>query len=380
MRLNLWPWAGRNVVVNNNFDGPPPFIGGGCCGGGWMEKLMMFNMFNATMQNMTNNIVNVFGRKQQQPIPYYNPQQPMGFYPGVALSNGAGGYNPYMNDGAGSAADMKNLQTYASAYSKQCKIDPLYNTDGSIKGYLVTGKDGKHTSVDSGDVENLAAKLQELYPDEEEKTEDKTEDKTEVKAKDEVEAKTEPKAEDDAEVKAESKAEEKTEAKTEVKADNSAKTEESNKAEDVKENAEVKTVESKTEPKRKYYKGKAPDGYEWTKYSQLSDNGKKQFKVGMYLGEILKKLALEDNDANRKLLKDANPTAIDDEGKLVNLKKFDLLEKRLQMPNSFVNACKRNSSYGGGVIYKGYSHKDAQSVWNVLPVSEKLAYLQSINK
>lgn len=72
--------------------------------------------------------------------------------------------------------------------------------------------------------------------------------------------------------------------------------------------------------------------YHWSTYKQLNHNSKKLFEVGMTAEQVLyksipaaKNWSQEDKDKYIQYIKDVNPTAIDKDGKVVNLDKLDLI-------------------------------------------------------
>ena len=72
--------------------------------------------------------------------------------------------------------------------------------------------------------------------------------------------------------------------------------------------------------------------YHWSTYKQLDHNSKKLFEVGMTAEQVLyksipaaKNWSQGDKDKYIQYIKDVNPTAIDKDGKVVNLDKLDLI-------------------------------------------------------
>jgi len=112
MRVNWWPWYGRNdVIINNNYSGYTPNFTH-CCGGGMNSlfgTMMKFNMINSFFNMAMNNIFPNKSQQQQQAVPPFACQYYPTMYPGLYFQNGMGG--------AGAAADGLGGAGMSGAYS-----------------------------------------------------------------------------------------------------------------------------------------------------------------------------------------------------------------------------------------------------------------------
>lgn len=112
MRVNWWPWYGRNdVIINNNYSGYTPNYTH-CCGGGMNSlfgTMMKFNMINSFFNMAMNNIFPNKSQQQQQAVPPFACQYYPTMYPGLYFQNGMGG--------AGVAADGLGGAGMSGAYS-----------------------------------------------------------------------------------------------------------------------------------------------------------------------------------------------------------------------------------------------------------------------
>ena len=138
---NIFGFPGTTVINNNFGKGYGGYGFGHDCGNTGMPKWMAWCMGGGMIMQM-------FG------------QMLGAIFPG---RDGAGGTVGGADQNK-VATDKANMQSYANSYKDSCTISAQYNTDGTFKGFIITDKETKqrHT-VDSGSVDDLQAKLQELY-------------------------------------------------------------------------------------------------------------------------------------------------------------------------------------------------------------------------
>lgn len=328
--VNWWPWTNSGVSIKIFNNGNNGQMGCGGCGQPWMSPFMRslfcFQIANNFLSQTAANIGNILrrdgagGAAPSQPLPFnqfYAPQQQQGFFPYVNFSNyGAQGY-PMMgygqfgqygfnSDGRGGAAQMRNLQTFAESYKDKCTIAPLYDDNGNIKSYLITGKDGNRTTFE-GSAEELGNKLAELYP---------------------AKAGTAERAEEN---------DEETSVRTSRESDGDDTTVRASEETDNTDGADG-VGDDPPKAEKKFKKGdlsKYTPAHEWKNYNQLTDEQKKKFKDGMTLEELRKTLMFswDDHEEIYTYLRDANPTAIVDD-KVVNVEKLTLPVRKSNPTNS----------------------------------------------
>lgn len=111
--------------------------------------------------------------------------------------------------------------------------------------------------------------------------------------------------------------------------------------------------------------------YHWSTYKQLDHNSKKLFEVGMTAEQVLyksipaaKNWSQEDKDKYIQYIKDVNPTAIDKDGKVVNLDKLDLIlvNQKSKEKTTRPNFGKYHS--GKLELYTGYTFDTNYIKWN----------------
>lgn len=262
-------------VINNNLWTPVPWgfgCGGHQCNGGnnWMQKMFGYQMLFNMMQNI--------GRCYATP-----PQQQGGFYPGLYLGGGGGGaampqnYEEYLQQ----QQDAQSLTELKSAYSE-------FNIRKIGDRYFAYLKSDKTQRIEADSIDELMDGLNEYVDQNPDKFKAKPATRTEHEGEGDIEH-------------------------HEVADDKSVTP-----AGDAPGNTQ-------TQRGNKFRLPQAPQGYEWKNYTNLSDRS--GYTKDMTLDAVLDKLGLEKNDANRQLLRDANPNGIKND-KVADVNKLTLLVKK----------------------------------------------------
>ena len=284
----FWGNSGSNIRINNNFGFPciPPMMPSGyCCGGNNSLSIMM--MMNSMMQ---------------QALPYWNFSK---------------------SEGAGSSDSTQTSLTTDRFSSTRQSMDQLGYTQAAGYGLYLDengnviyhyNKDGKDITATS--MAELTSKIAST------KSEGAGGSGSTESLEDSIVAPSET-ATSDSSVATDS-------------TDSTGSAEESGEASDTDSSAQA-TKSSK----RKYSRGDVGKGFEWTTMSNLSDNelktkiNDKGCKTVIGLMKILfpsyfegKTDAYIKGSQYYKLLMNANPSAIDDNGNIVNKNKLDIVVKK----------------------------------------------------
>lgn len=263
-------------VINNNLWTPVPWgfgCGGHQCNGdnNWMQKMFGYQMLFNMMQNI--------GRCYATP-----PQQQGGFYPGLYLGGGGGGaampqnYEEYLQQ----QQDAQSLTELKSAYSE-------FNIRKIGDRYFAYLKSDKTQRVEADTIDELMDGLNEYV--------DNNPDRFKAKP---VKAETSDDDDDDTDV------------------DPAGSSNGSDGAGNTPGSTTIGGTGGFKLPQ-------ALQGYEWKNYKNLSD--KSGYANDMTLDALLEKLGLDKNDANRQLLRDANPNGIKND-KVADVNRLTVLVKK----------------------------------------------------
>lgn len=331
MRVNWWPWYGRNdVIINNNYSGYTPNYTH-CCGGGMNSlfgTMMKFNMINSFFNMAMNNIFPNKSQQQQQAVPPFACQYYPTMYPGLYFQNGMGG--------AGAAADGLGGAGMSGAYSlggaaeqnndymimqSLAKTNNLSIVGPSNDGEYYLKAKGKKP-IKFGSFDDLKNYMEEKYTT----TADEVEDEAPVKKTSKEEAEAGDEAGDD-------------NTPVQVKTPAEETSDETGKAEKKDGNTPPNTAHGRRgKVPKQWYKAKADS----TIGNKLKETFFDSRKDGVLAAEhfakkILEEKCCKENDFDisslQKALIDANPSVFDEYGNFIKGFKVENLDK-LDIPNT----------------------------------------------